>query len=349
MKISIFGESHGPVIGINIKNPPPGILIDDDFIREELKRRAPKADGLSTARVEADLFEFVSGVFNKRTTGAPIVGIIRNTNTISGDYERTKDLMRPSHADFVAHEKFLGFNDYRGGGHFSGRLTAAWVLGGAVAKLVLKEKGIYVGAHIKSIYDVEDLSFNPCGEDRELFEALRKKDFPVLDDGAGEKMKQRIRQAKDDLDSIGGVIECMGINIPLGLGGYDLDSCEGVIARYMFAIGAVKGIEFGLGFGFKNLKGSEANDAFYMDDGVVRTKTNNNGGINGGFTNSMPVIFRVVVKPTPSIYKEQDTINMKTRENAKLQIKGRHDPCIAHRAVPVIESAFALALCELLY
>lgn len=345
---SIFGESHGAAIGIVIDKLPPGIFLDLDFIQEELNRRAPGKNGMSTTRVESDEFEILSGFFNGRTTGAPLCAIIRNNSQHSKDYDVLKDVMRPGHADLTGKIKYSGFNDYRGGGHFSGRITAPLVFAGAVAKQVLELKDIIVGSHILSISSVKDDNFSPTNISMDLLSALRLKELPVIDDEAGSKMKDEILNAKLELDSVGGVVETAVINLPVGVGEPFFDSLESNIAHLIFSIPAVKGIEFGLGFEIANYKGSEANDEFYFEGENIKTRTNNNGGILGGISTGMPVIFRAAFKPTPSIGKEQNTINYTTMEETKLRIHGRHDPCIVQRAVPVVESVTAMAVLELL-
>lgn len=347
MRYSLFGESHGPAIGVVLQGVPSGLDIDENFIRAEMARRAPGKSPLATARNEKDEVRILSGMFEGKACGTPLCGVIENTDTRSRDYAATRWLARPGHADFTAHLRYRGFEDYRGGGHFSGRLTAPLVFAGAVAKLALRARGVEVLARVKSIAGIDDAPLDLASPDVEALRAAARKTLPVIDDARGEAMQQAILDARGDGDSVGGLIQCFALNVPAGLGSPDFDeNIESLIARHMFAVPAVKGLAFGAGFDFASMRGSEANDA--LTPGTpLRTRTNNNGGINGGISNGMPVVFTVVVKPTPSIGKEQDTVNMNTSEAAKLTITGRHDPCILSRAVPVIEAACALALTEL--
>lgn len=346
MKYVIFGESHGPAIGVTLTGVPAGLELDMDAITREMARRAPGRSALSTARREDDQPEILSGVFEGKTTGAPLCAVIANTDTRSQDYTRTKDLARPGHADYPARVRYQGYNDYRGGGHFSGRLTAPLVFAGAVAKQILARRGVFVGAHISSVYGISDQLL----EDWDSLRAVADKDFPVLDDQAGEQMRQAILEAKDEQDSVGGAIECAVFGLPAGLGGPDFgENAEGIFSQYLFAVPAVKAVGFGAGAAFALMRGSEANDPLYMDDdGAVRAEQNCAGGINGGITNGMPLVFEVTMRPTPSIARAQFTVDMVKGENAVLELHGRHDPCVVHRAVPVIEAAAALAACELL-
>ena len=346
MKYTIFGESHGPAIGVVLEGVPAGLELDMDAVRFDLARRAPGKNALSTARKEGDEPHILSGVFQGRTTGAPLCAVIENTDTRSGDYERTKDLARPGHADYAARVRYGGFNDYRGGGHFSGRLTAPLVFAGAVARQLLARRGVAVAAHISSVYGITD---DPL-EDPDALLAAQRKDFPVLNDEAGERMREAILEAKGDLDSVGGAIECGVFGLPAGLGGPDFgQNAEGIFSQYLFAVPAVKAVGFGAGTAFSLMRGSEANDPLYVDDdGSVKAEQNCAGGINGGITNGMPVVFEVTMRPTPSIARPQFTVDMARNANAMLELQGRHDPCVVHRAVPVIEAAAALAACELL-
>ena len=346
MKYVIFGESHGPAIGVTLTGVPAGLELDMDAIAREMARRAPGRSALSTARREDDQPEILSGVFEGKTTGAPLCAVIANTDTRSQDYTRTKDLARPGHADYPARVRYQGYTDYRGGGHFSGRLTAPLVFAGAVAKQILARRGVFVGAHISSVYGISDQLL----EDWDSLRAVADKDFPVLDDQAGEQMRQAILEAKDEQDSVGGAIECAVFGLPAGLGGPDFgENAEGIFSQYLFAVPAVKAVGFGAGAAFALMRGSEANDPLYMDDdGAVRAEQNCAGGINGGITNGMPLVFEVTMRPTPSIARTQFTVDMVKGENAVLELHGRHDPCVVHRAVPVIEAAAALAACELL-
>lgn len=323
MKYTIFGESHGPAIGVVLEGVPSGIAVDMKFIRAELQRRAPGQNALSTARREADEPEILSGVFEGRTTGTPLCAVIRNTDTRSGDYAKLKDLPRPSHGDYAGSVRYGGFNDYRGGGHFSGRLTAPLVFAGALAKLILREQGITVTSAISILGGTPDPT--------------------------PEQAEEIILAAKREGDSVGGAIFCAVEGVKAGFGAPDFGcNAEGIFSQYLFAVPAVKGVAFGAGFGFSCMRGSEANDPFYMDGDAVRTRSNCSGGINGGITNGMPITFEVAIRPTPSIAREQDTVDLTEGKDAKLTIKGRHDPCIVQRALPVIESAAALAACELI-
>ena len=349
MRHIIFGESHGPAIGVVLEQVPPGIQLDREEIAREMARRAPGKSDLSTARKEADVPRILSGVFEGKTTGTPLCAVIDNTDQKSGDYEKTRHLARPSHGDYTGRLRYKGCNDYRGGGHFSGRLTAPLVFAGAIAKQILAQRDIAIGAHIRQIADVGDTPFAAERLTPELFRQVSEKPFPTLDDNQGVFMQERIRSAREEGDSVGGVIECAVLNVPAGVGAPDFgQNVEGIFARQLFAVPAVKGVSFGAGFAFAVMRGSQANDPFYMDGETVRTRTNHSGGVNGGITNGMPILFQVVMRPTPSIGLEQDTIDMSAMENAKLTVQGRHDPCIVHRAVPVIEAAAALAVCELL-
>ncbi len=346
MRYSIFGESHGPAVGVVLEGVPPGLELDLDAVRFDLSRRAPGKSPLSTARNEADQPQILSGVFEGRTTGAPLCAVIENTDTRSADYAKTRDLARPGHADYPAHVRYQGFNDYRGGGHFSGRLTAPLVFAGGVAKQILAQRGVCVGAHISTVYGVND---EPL-EDWESLRACAAKDFPVLNDEKGAEMRDAILEAKNDQDSVGGAIECGVFGLPAGLGEPDFGrNAEGIFAQHLFAVPAVKGVSFGAGAAFALMRGSEANDPLYVDgDGSVKAEQNCAGGINGGITNGMPLVFEVTLRPTPSIARRQFTVDLAKGENAVLELTGRHDPCVVHRAVPAIEAAAALAACELM-
>lgn len=348
IKISIFGESHGNAIGINIDGLPSGFEIDMEKIKIEMKRRAPGKNNLSTARNEEDIPDILSGYFEGKTTGTPLCAIIKNKDTKSKDYSKIKDIPRPSHADYSGNIKYLGFNDYRGGGHFSGRITAPLVFAGAICKQILEKKGIVIGAHILSIKDKKDDKFNYTNISKDTLLNLRSKDLPLLNEKIDEEMRACILQAKSQGDSIGGVIECATTGIAAGIGAPFFDSVESTLSHLLFSIPAVKGVEFGSGFEITTLFGSEANDEYYYRDGEIYTKSNNNGGILGGITNGMPVVFKVAIKPTPSILKEQNTVNLKTGENVKFKVEGRHDPCIVQRALPVVEAVTAIGILELL-
>lgn len=346
VSITLFGESHGQEIGAVVDGLAPGIKVSEDLIKSQLTLRRPSGQ-ISTARVEADNFRIVSGVFNGYTTGSPICILIPNENTRSKDYSKTKDLARPGHADYAAECKYHGFQDYRGGGHFSGRITAALVAAGAIAIDALRQKGIVIGTHISKLYSVSDRSFDEKNLLADL-NALNSSEFAVLDEIKAEQMKNEILSARSDCDSVGGVLESAIVGLPSGLGEPWFDTIEGLISHAMFSIPGVKGVEFGEGFNFANMRGSEANDQMEMLDGRVATKTNHNGGVNGGITNGMAVVFKCAVKPTPSIFKTQSTVDMAKMENAEISLEGRHDPAIIHRARVVVDSMTALTLCDIL-
>lgn len=344
VSVTLFGESHGVAIGAVVDGLPAGIPVSEDFIRHQLSLRRPIGK-ISTPRSEADNFHIISGVYNGYTTGTAIAIIIENTNTHSADYSETRSLARPGHADYTAHVKYKGYEDYRGGGHFSGRITAALVAAGAIIISALKEKGITIGSHIKSIHGVCDRAFDNIEAD---ILAVADKEFAVLDNSAEEKMKSEILAAAEAGDSVGGTIETAVCGLPAGVGEPWFDTLEGCLSHALFSIPAIKGVEFGAGFGFAHMYGSEANDSFCYDGDLVKTKTNNNAGINGGITNGMPVVFRCVVKPTPTIFKAQETVDLAKKANAVISPKGRHDPCIVHRARVVVDSVAAIAVCDLL-
>ncbi len=346
MKYTIFGESHGPAIGVVLEGVPAGLELDLEAVQAELDRRAPGKDPTATARKESDLVKVLSGVFEGKTTGAPLAMVIQNSDQHSTDYESIRWTPRPSHGDYAGFIASKGCLDYRGGGHFSGRLTAPLVAAGAVAKQVLAQKNIWVGAHISAIYGILDES---AMHDQEGLKTVRDKAFPVLDDAKGEEMRQAILDAKADQDSVGGAVECAVVGLPAGLGAPDFGrNVEGIFSQYLFAVPAVKAVEFGLGAGLAYTRGSEANDPFGVKDGKVVTKSNYAGGVNGGVTNGMPVVFTATFRPTPSIALPQESVDLRTGEEVEIEIKGRHDPCIVPRAVPVIEAAAALAACEVL-
>lgn len=344
LSVTLFGESHGNSIGAVLDGMPAGVAVDTDFLNRQTELRKPKGK-ISTKRHEADEVCIVSGVFEGKTTGTPICVVIKNGDTKSKDYEKTKNLLRPSHADYTAHIKYNGYEDYRGGGHFSGRITAPLVAVGAIVIDALKQKGIEIGTHIKKIADVSDRDFNDFKED---FKKIQNNPFAVLDSGKAELMTERIETAAAEGDSIGGILQTAVTGLPTGVGEPWFDTVEGVLAHALFSVPAVKGVEFGRGFEFADLKGSEANDEWRINDGKISTVTNNNGGINGGITNGMPIVINTVIKPTPSIAKEQNTVDIEKNENSKLIINGRHDPCIVHRAAVVVSSVTAIALCDLL-
>lgn len=340
--VTIFGESHGNMIGAVLDGLAAGIEVDENFIASQMELRK-SVGSLSTARREADEVKIVSGVFNGRTTGTPITFIIENKDTRSKDYGELAYKARPGHADYTAQMKYHGFQDFRGGGHFSGRITAGLVASGAVAINALRKKGIYIGTHILSCAGVRDRDFGDIAEDINTLNSL---DFAVLDESAGKSMTEKIADARNNGDSVGGRLETAVIGFPAGVGEPWFDTVEGVLAHILFSIPAVKGVEFGDGFELAEKYGSTANDAYYSDNGEVYTKTNRNGGVLGGITNGMPIVFRTAVKPTPSIYKEQDTVDLRTMQETTLQIKGRHDPAIIHRARVVVDSVTALVLCD---
>ena len=345
ISISIFGESHGPAIGVTIDNLPPGEYIDMDKIHQFMTRRAPKKDGTTTPRSEKDLPEVLSGVLNNRTTGTPLCAIIQNTDTRSKDYSNLAKLPRPGHADYTGAMRYQGFNDVRGGGHFSGRLTAPLCFAGAVCGQILERRGIYTGAHIAAIHGIQDDAFSRTRVSKEDILAVREKSFPVINDAQGKLMWEDIQKARMGQESLGGIIECAAVNVPAGIGSPMFDGLENTIAQLVFGIPAVKGIEFGAGFQVAEMVGSQDNDAFYVDEnGHIKTKTNNHGGILGGISSGMPITLNVAIKPTASISKPQQTVNFRERTNEILQIQGRHDPCIVPRAVPCVEAAVNLAL-----
>ena len=343
IKITIFGQSHSEAIGVVIDGLPAGFEINMEKIAEFMARRAPGQNSISTPRKEADEFKIISGVVDNITCGAPLCAIIENKNTRSGDYDKLKFIPRPSHSDFAAWAKHEGFNDIRGGGNFSGRMTAPLCFAGAVCMQMLKEKGIKIGAHIASIGKVKDKKFNPVAVD---FADVQSKSFPVIDDEKGEMMINTILDAKENADSVGGTIECAIVGMPVGIGDPIFDGIENRISSAVFGIPAIKGIEFGSGFGGSELFGSENNDDFICENGDIRTVTNNHGGILGGISSGMPIVFRVAVKPTPSIGKKQQSVNVESLEKEELVIGGRHDPCIVPRAVPCIEAAAAVAIAD---
>lgn len=348
LKVSIFGESHGVGIGITIDGLPSGFEINMNEILKEMARRAPGKSKLSTARRETDSPEILSGYFEGKTTGTPLCAIIRNGDQHSKDYGKLKDLMRPGHADYPGNIRYNGFNDYRGGGHFSGRITAPLVFAGAICKQILESHGIFIGSHVKSIGEVEDKSFSEVELTKELLDNLKTKELPLLFSDKEALMRETVLKAKTDLDSVGGTIECTVIGMNPGIGNPFFDSVESTLAHLMFSVPAVKGIEFGKGFEMTKLRGSDCNDEYYYDGDKVKTYTNNNGGITGGITNGMPILFKVGIKPTASIAKKQRTINIDEKKDAELEIHGRHDPCIVQRAVPVIEAATAIGILDLI-
>lgn len=348
LRISIFGQSHSGGIGCVIDGLPAGKEIDLDALQAFLSRRAPGGNAFSTPRKEADRLEILSGLVDGHTCGAPLSALIRNTNTRSQDYAELRDIPRPGHADYTAGIRYGGFQDVAGGGHFSGRLTAPLCIAGGICKQILERQGIYIGAHLASIGSAQDIAYDPVKLSKADLLCTAEKAFPVLDDAAGESMQAEILAAKQEGDSIGGMIECAAIGLPAGLGDPMFDGMENRIARIVFAIPAVKGIEFGAGFEVARMRGSENNDLYYMDGDAVHTRSNNAGGILGGITSGMPLLFRAAVKPTPSIACPQESVSLSRREGAMLSVHGRHDPCIAPRAVPVMEAALAIAIMDAL-
>ena len=344
LTVTLFGESHGAAIGAVVDGIAPGIAVDCENIKNMLALRKGLAE-ISTPRREEDEFEILSGVFEGKTTGTPLCIVIKNNDTRSIDYTKQKDLLRPSHADFTANAKYHGFEDYRGGGHFSGRITAPLVAVAGILIPALQKKGIFIGSHISKCGGVEDSDFNDLKAD---ILSLANKEFAVLDDLKGEKMIEAIKQARAEGDSLGGLVETAVIGMPKGIGEPWFDSMESVLSHALFSIPAVKGVEFGAGFAIADMKGSLANDSFVNYEGEIVTKTNNSGGINGGITNGMPIIFRTAFRPTPTISKPQDTVNIATNENAVLEAKGRHDPCIVHRAKVVVDAVTAITVADML-
>ena len=347
LKVSVFGQSHGKAIGVVVDGLPAGEAIDLEELDRFLDRRRTGKNRLSTARKESDVPVFLSGLENGVTCGAPLCAVIENSDQHSSDYRELRDKPRPGHADYTAYVKWKGQADMRGGGHFSGRLTAPLCVAGGIAKQILARRGVYVGAHLWSVGTERDTPF-PLRPTRELFESVAAKPFPVLDDQAGERMQALILEARQNLDSVGGVIECAATGMPAGLGDPMFGGVENRLAAALFGIPAVKGVEFGDGFAAARAHGSENNDPFAEEDGHVVTETNHAGGILGGITNGMPIVLRTAVKPTASISRPQRTVSLSAGENTDLVIHGRHDPCIAHRAVPVVEAVTAAVLLDLL-
>lgn len=342
LKLSIFGQSHGAGIGMVLDGIPAGLPVDMEALTAFLARRAPGQNDYSTPRKEADAPEFLSGLVEDTTCGAPIAAVIRNTNTRSGDYANLKDCPRPGHADYTAQVKYGGRQDAAGGGHFSGRLTAPICIAGGLCKQWLDNKGIHISAHIAMIGGVWDQLFDPVYPEIAFVLAP----FPTLDEARGAEMRRRIAEAKAAQDSVGGIVECAVTGLPAGLGGPLFGGIEGKLAQMLYGVPAVKGVEFGAGFRVAEMTGSEGNDPFRVEDGKIITATNNCGGILGGITDGMPLIFRAAFKPTPSIGKQQQSVSLSKMENRTLEVKGRHDPCIVPRAVPVVEAAAAIALMD---
>ena len=344
ISITLFGESHGECIGAVLDGVCAGLTVDTEYIKDKMNLRRPHGD-ISTKRREDDEVKIVSGVYNGVTTGTPITVIINNSDTSSKDYSYVKDTPRPSHADYVAEIKYGSNQDHRGGGHFSARLTAPIVAIGAILSSALLKKGIRIGTHISKLHGISDRPFEAIEDDIDL---LSKKLFPVLDGDAENRMTEEILAAAKDGDSVGGILETAVVGMPVGIGEPWFDSLESTLSHILFSIPGVKGVEFGLGFGFADLYGSETNDPFVTDGEKIFTSTNNNGGINGGISNGMPITFRVAVRPTPSIYKEQSTVSLSKMENTLLRIEGRHDPAIIHRARAVVDAVTAIALSDAL-
>ena len=342
--VTLFGESHGEYIGATLDGLAPGIEINGEYIKNMLSLRRSSA-AISTPRRESDEYKIISGVLNGVTTGTPITVLIPNQSTNGGDYSQMQTLARPSHADYTAECKYHGYQDVRGGGHFSGRITAALVAVGAICRYALEQKGIFIGTHLKRCAGIEDRDFCNISED---IKAINEKIFSVLDDNLAVSMQEAILAAKADGDSVGGVLETAVVGVPAGVGEPWFDTVEGMLAHIVFSVPAVKGIEFGAGFAISEMRGSESNDELCINGGKVETKTNNSGGINGGITNGMPIIFRTAIKPTPTIFKPQATIDYKLGREAILVPEGRHDPAIVHRARTVIDAVSAIVICDAL-
>ena len=349
IRLSVFGGSHTGAIGVVLDNLPPNEKIDLDAVRVQMARRAPGRDKTATTRLEADEPKILSGYLDGVTTGAPLAAVIENTNTRSKDYSDLKVHPRPGHADYTAAVRYQGANDIRGGGHFSGRLTACLVFAGAVCRQILAQRGIVICAHACRIGGVSDAPFDPVAVSAAELNALNTRFFAVRDAKAEEAMRAEIERARLAADSVGGVIECAAVGVPAGVGSPMFGGVENVFASILYGIPAVKGVEFGAGFGVADMRGSENNDPFYYDEtGAVRTRTNHAGGILGGITTGMPLLFRIAVKPTPSIGQAQQTVDLAEKKDAALTIRGRHDPCIVPRAIPVAEACAAIALLDLL-
>ncbi len=344
LKLSVFGQSHGAGIGMVLDGIPAGLPVDMEALTAFLARRAPGQNDYSTPRREADAPEFLSGLVENTTCGAPIAALIRNTNTRSGDYANLKDCPRPGHADYTAQIKYGGHQDAAGGGHFSGRLTAPVCIAGGLCKQWLESKGVRISAHIAMIGGIWDRPFDPVRPETDAVLTP----FPTLEEARGTEMRQCIAEAKASQDSVGGIVECAVTGLPAGVGAPMFGGMEGKLAQMLYGIPAVKGVEFGAGFRVAEMAGSESNDPFRVENGKIVTATNNCGGILGGITDGMPLIFRAAFKPTPSIAKPQQSVSLSEMENRTLEVKGRHDPCIVPRAVPVVEAAAAIALMDIL-
>lgn len=349
LKVSVFGESHGKGIGAVIDGFPAGVKIDMDELLAFMKRRAPGRDKTATPRKEDDLPQILSGILGDTTCGTPVAAVIANKDQHSGDYKNVASVARPGHADYTGYVRYKGFNDVRGGGHFSARLTAPLVFAGGLCKQYLAQKGIYIGAHLAAAGAAEDVMFDAVNLTEEELLAPGKKTFPVIRDESEAEMREVIEAARMDADSVGGVVEVGVIGMPAGIGSPIFDSIEGRLAYGFYGIPAVKGVEFGAGFSAARMQGSENNDEFYIDgDGSVKTRTNSHGGILGGISSGMPIIARLAFKPTPSIGKPQKSIDYRKNEDAEMGVKGRHDPCVAVRAVPVVEAVTAIVIMDMI-
>lgn len=344
IKISIFGESHGPGTGVVLDGLPPGFALDESELHRFMKRRAPGQAVYSTPRKESDLVTIQSGWYQGKTTGTPLCGFIKNSNTRSQDYAEMP--LRPSHGDYPGLLRYAESNDPRGGGHFSARLTAPLTFAGGIAKQILAAKGIVIGGHIASIGTVKDAVLSPVSVDPALLRAIGEKEFPVLDDAQGAAMKAVIEAARLEQDSVGGIVSCCAVGLPAGIGSPMFDGLENTIASLVFGIPAVRGLEFGTGFAATTLRGSEHNDPYYLEDGAIKTATNHHGGIIGGISSGMPILMQVAFKPTASISQEQRTVDWISKQETTLSIHGRHDPCVVPRAVPIVEACLALALLD---
>lgn len=348
IEISIFGESHGDAIGVVMNGLPAGERLNIDEINAQLARRAPGRDKSTTPRKEKDAFRFLSGVLDNVTTGAPLCAIIENTNTKSKDYSDLARCPRPSHSDYAAYVKYQGCNDIRGGGHFSGRLTAPIVIAGAICRQILARRGILIGGHIKNIGQVFDAPMDYVNVDGVTLDKLGQNFFALLDPGKEELMRAEIETARLEQDSVGGSVEIAAVGLPAGIGSPMFGGVENMLAAAVYGIPAVKSVSFGAGDGFATMRGSQANDKMRIVDGKIVTTTNNCGGITGGITNGMPLILTAVLKPTPSISRPQETVDLEKMENTTLEIHGRHDPCIVPRALPGVEAIVAVALADLM-
>ena len=348
LKVSVFGQSHAPAIGVCVDGLPAGEKIDLEELGRFLKRRAPGRDSTSTPRKEGDEPEFLCGLVEGVTCGAPLAAVIENGDTRSGDYDRLRDVPRPGHADYPAQVRYRGFQDVRGGGHFSDRLTAPLCVAGGVCLQILERRGVRIAAHIRSVGEAEDRPFRELGEDPGTLEALAQAPLPVLEERTGEEMRRLIQEAREAGDSVGGTVECIVQGLPAGLGSGMFGGADSRLAAALFGIPAVKGVEFGAGFGAARLRGSENNDPYRMEGGRVTASSNRAGGVLGGITTGLPLVFRAAFKPTPSIAREQDSVSLSRQENETLTVRGRHDPCIVPRAVPVVEAVAAILALDLL-